>query len=320
MLRTFFRRPRLRTGLAALVCALCCSLAAAQTLSLTFDDGLNPDKEPRAAAWNQALLDGLQRAGVTAMVFPSLARTGGAPGLALIRAWGDAGHAVGNHTASHRSLAAPDVSLAAFTADIATADAALRTLPGWRPMLRFPYLKEGDTLAKRDGVRAWLAAHGYRAAPVSVDASDWYYNQVYGRWLDEGAPHKAQQVKAAYVDHLLDRAQYYDQLARRVLGRSPPHVLLVHTSRLNADAIGDVVQAFRARGWTFTSPLTALADPLYTEPVDTLPAGESVVWAHTRAQGVTGLRYPAEDDVYEAPKLRALGLLPDAAAQPAPSP
>ena len=44
--------------------------------------------------------------------------------------------------------------------------------------------------------------------------------------------------------------------------------------------------------------------------IDTLPAGESVVWASAKAAQIPGLRYPAEDSVYEEPKLRALELVP----------
>lgn len=130
---------------------------------------------------------------------------------------------IGNHTASHRSLAAPEVSLDGFIADVETADDALRGLSTFVPMLRFPYLKEGDTLAKRDGMRAWMKRRGYRPAPVSIDASDWYYNRI-------------------YAGHLA--------------------------------------------------------------------TGESIIWAQARAAGIPGLRYPAEDAVYEAPRLREAGLIP----------
>ncbi|MDR3004166.1 MAG: polysaccharide deacetylase family protein [Acidovorax sp.] len=297
--------------LAALLLSLSTSLAMAQTLSLTFDDGLNPDKTPQAAQWNQQLLEGLGQAGIKAMVFPSLARTGGDAGLALVRNWGLQGHAVGNHTASHRSLADPALSLQDFIADVEQADASLRTMPQWTPMLRFPYLKEGDTLEKRDGLRRWMQSAGYRAAPVSIDASDWYYNQVYAAWLAQGRPEQAQRVKAAYIRHMLDRAAYYDGLARQVLGRSPAHVMLLHTNGLNAAALPELIAAFAARGWRFVSPSEAFQDPLYTEPANTLPAGESVVWAHAQLQQRPGLRYPAEDDVYERPLLQAQGLLPD---------
>ena len=302
---------RLSHCLAALLLSLSASLSMAQALSLTFDDGLNPEQFPKAAEWNQQLLEGLQQAGITAMVFPSLARTGGDAGLALIQEWGLQGHAVGNHTASHKSLASPQVSLRDFIADVQRAEASLRSMPNWTPMLRFPYLKEGDTLAKRDGMRRWMLSAGYRAAPVSIDASDWYYNQIHAAWLAQDRPEQAKRVKAAYIRHMLDRASYYDQLARQVMGRSPAHVLLLHTNGLNAEALPELVQALAARGWRFVSPLEAFQDPLYTTAIDSLPAGESVIWASAKLQQQSGLRYPAEDAPYERPLLEAQGLLPD---------
>ena len=47
-------------------------------------------------------------------------------------------------------------------------------------------------------------------------------------------------MQKAYVEHLLDRATYYDGLARQTLGRSPRHVMLLHVSALNAASVGEV--------------------------------------------------------------------------------
>ncbi|MGB3067249.1 MAG: polysaccharide deacetylase family protein [Ottowia sp.] len=296
--------------ISSLAVLLWSSLSFAQTLSLTFDDGLNPDTQAQAEVWNQQIIASLKDAGITAMVFPSLARIGGDRGMNLIMDWAQAGHAVGNHTATHRSLAAKDMTLADFILDVKKADAALHHFPTWVPMLRFPYLKEGDTLEKRDGFRSWMKANRYRPAPVSIDASDWYYNQVYSTLLRAGSQEKAARVKAAYIEHLLDRASYYDGLAKRVLGRSPSHVILLHTSEINAATLSEIIAAFRKRGWAFVPPMAAFDDPVYASPPDTLPAGESVIWANAKVHGVAGLRYPAEDSVYEEPKLRSAGLLP----------
>jgi len=300
----------LRRALAAVLLFFSASCVPAQTLALTFDDGLDPSTEPAAASWNRQILKSLGDAGISSMVFPSLVRTGRGEGLDLIGDWGRAGHAVGNHTSQHRSLGSPQVPLADFIGDVKEAGAVLSRIPGWSKMLRFPYLKEGNTLAKRDGMRLWMQAAGYRAAPVSIDASDWYYNQVYVAWLNEANAAKADQVKAAYIAHLLDRAAYYDGLARQVLGRSPAHVMLLHTNRINAAALDELIRAFRERGWSFTTARSAFDDPIYTEQIDTLPAGESILWASAKAAGIPGLRYPAEDSVYEAPTLRAQGLIP----------
>ncbi|ADP17149.1 polysaccharide deacetylase family protein 10 [Achromobacter xylosoxidans A8] len=290
--------------------SLWASWCSAQTVALTFDDGLNPDKQPKAAEWNAQLLGALQKHGIQSALFPALSSIGGANGLGLVEEWSRAGHWIGNHTASHPSLDDPKLSLEAFIADVETADAALKRLPGFVPMLRFPYLREGDTQAKRDGMRDWMTRNGYRNGLVSIDASDWYYSRVYADHLKAGDAAKAQDVKQRYVRHLLDRAAYYDGLARQLLGRSPKHVMLLHTNPLNAEALPDVIAALTEQGWTITSASAAFEDPLYAQAPATLPAGESIVWALAKARNLPDLRYPAEGSEYEEPLLRDAGLLP----------
>jgi len=284
--------------------------AAAQVIGLTFEDGLDPSRDSRAQAWNARILQALEQEHLHAMLFPSLAHVGGDAGLALVEQWAAAGHSVGNNTASHRSLSSGKVTLASFVADVQRADEALRELPTWTPMLRFPYLKEGDTRAKRDGVRQWLREHGYRSAPVSIDCSDGYYNQRYLALLAAGRSEPVRRLRRAYVRHLLERAAYYDNLARQVIGRSPMHVMRLHTSALNAAALPEVIEAFRAKGWHFVSARSAYEDALYTMQPMTLPAGDSIVWALARERGVDDLRRPPEDATYERPLLRQQGLAP----------
>ena len=244
------------------------------------------------------------------IVFPSLRHIGGERGLPLIEQWSAAGHGVGNHTAEHLNLGSPQVTLPRFIAGVERADAALRGLPTFMPLLRFPYLKEGDTLDKRDGMRDWMREHGYRAAPVSIDTSDWYYNQRYLALQAAGRSEPVRRLKRAYVRHLLERATYYDALAREVIGRSPAHVMLLHINALNAAALPEVIEGFRNKGWHFVSARSALEDPLYAMQPDIVPAGESIIWALASSAARKGCAIPAEDAVYERPILRKLGLAP----------
>jgi peptidoglycan/xylan/chitin deacetylase (PgdA/CDA1 family) len=293
--------------LAMLATLACLTMhAPAQTVALTFDDGLDPATQPQAAQWNRAILRTLGKHGIRAMLFPSLSKVGGDAGRALVADWSHAGHDIGNHTSAHRNLNSPRLSAQEFIAHVREDEDAFGSLPGWRRMLRFPYLKEGDTAAKRDAVRDWMAGFGYRGAPVSIDTSDWYFAQVLAKL--PAAKHAA--LRDAYVAHLLDRAAYYDALAQSVLGRRPPHVMLLHTNGINAAFLEDVIRAFVGAGWTFVSAAQAFDDPLYSQLPTALPAGESIVWALAREQGRTDLRYPAEDAPYEEPALRAKGLLP----------
>lgn len=279
--------------------------ACAQSIAFSFDDGVDPRVQPEAAAWNRAILGQLATAKVHALLLPAGRNVDSVAGLALVRDWGAAGHAIGNHTYSHASLNSRRMTADAYVDDIAKADALLRTVPGWTPLFRYPYLKEGDTADKRDAVRTWLGEHGYRTAPVSIDTSDWYYAQRFAAWRARHPKADVGAWRRAYLDHLRDRATYYDDLARRVIGQRIPHVILLHTNAINAAFIGDAIAMFRDAGWTVVTPEAALADPVYA-PVDALPAGESIVWSRAHAAGVSGLRYPAEDSPYEQIVLDAL--------------
>ena len=113
-----------------------------------------------------------------------------------------------------------------------------------------------------------------------------------------------------YLDHIWDRAQFYDQLSRDVLGRGVPHTLLIHYNMLNALFLGDLLTMFRSKGWGVIDAEEAFSDEVFTRQPDTVPAGQSLIWALAKETGKfeVRLRYPGEDDVYEKPALDRLGL------------
>ena len=143
---------------------------------------------------------------------------------------------------------------------------------------------------------------------MSIDASDWYYNTRYIAWRQTHPTDDPAPFRTAYLNHLWNRASYYESLSQLVLHRSAQHVLLLHMNRINADFLPDLIDMFRDKGWTLVSPDEAYADPLYAMTPNVLPAGESILWSLAKQSGASGLRYPAEDDVYEKPILDGLGL------------
>lgn len=70
------------------------------------------------------------------------------------------------------------------------------------------------------------------------------------------------------------------------------------------------MDAFEKAGWEWISAEKAFEDPVFRHEPQTLPAGESLVWALAAESGKfkDRLRYPGEDNVYEKPKMDALGL------------
>lgn len=287
----------------------CSAFLQAQSVAFTFDDGPRLDQRVRldAAGKNRAILGALKEAHVQACLFVLGSRCLESPeGTALVRAWGEAGHSVANHTFSHGYFNSEAATLEAFEADVLKNDALIRNLPGYTRWLRFPYLKEGDTAAKRDGARAFLEAQGYRNGHVSIDASDWYYDSELQKRL---AAHPGEDLgpwRQAYLDHLWDRATYYDGLARATQGRSIAHVLLLHHNLTSALFLADAIRMFRQKGWKVVSPAAAYADPVYAKAPAVLPAGESLLWSLAKEKGLPGLRYPAEDGEYERPRLGKL--------------
>jgi peptidoglycan/xylan/chitin deacetylase (PgdA/CDA1 family) len=283
------------------------SMANSQSIALTFDDGpaMGDQVGLSAADRNAAILRQLAQAHLKSILF--VTRTDADPKRNdLIRQWGVEGHQIGNHTATHPDF--DKTGLAAFEQELIACDKAIRDMPGFTRRFRFPYLKEGDTAEKRDGFRAFLDSNAYKTGPVSVDASDWYYSQRLSTRLKEHPDADTLPYRDAYLRHLYDRAEYYDGLSRTVLGRSVPHVLLLHHNLINALFLKDVIQMFKDKGWTLVDSEVAFKDPVYGMRPDTLPAGESILWALAKQRGVPGLRYPAEDDVYEKPILDRLHL------------
>lgn len=284
------------------------STSQAKGIAFSFDDGLDPRYQPRASSWNASILEALSKAQIKSILFPAGKIIDSQDGLKLVRDWGKAGHAVGNHTYSHINFCSDRVTLEQFITDTEKNETLLKDTPGWTKRLRFPFLKEGETALKRDGFRSWLTNHGYKSGAVSIDASDWYYNK---RYLSRRKSHPDEDIstfRTAYLDHLWSRTIYYDSLSEQVLNRSVKHVILLHINAINAEFLPDIIAMYRSKGWDIIPPEEAYNDPVYAMIPTELPAGESILWALAKQNGVSGLRYPAESDEYEKPLLDKSGL------------
>jgi peptidoglycan/xylan/chitin deacetylase (PgdA/CDA1 family) len=231
-------------------------------------------------------------------------------GKRLLRKWNDAGHVIGNHTYSHRNYAASSMTTAAYEQDILKAETLLQEFPRFRKLFRFPMLKEGETVAKRDGLRSFLKEHGYRTGHVTIDNSDWIIDQRLTRRLTDSPGADIGRYRDFYLEHMWDRAQYYDALAKTTVGRSVKHTLLMHFNLLNALFLDDLLKMFKSKGWQLINAEDAFSDPVFAAQPKVLPAGESIVWSLAKESGKIdkNLRYPAEDGDYETARMDKLGL------------
>lgn len=289
------------------------SSARAQSVAFTFDDGPNLEETPRLspAARNQAMLDALAKHGVRAALFVTVNYGANeSAGLELARAWGLAGHAIGNHSMSHPDLNSAAISLAHYQQEVLACDRVISTLPGYQRWFRFPYLREGNTLEKRDGMRVFLKQEGYRNAYVSLDTSDWRLNEKLVEVLKRDANADTTAIKQAYLSHLRQRALAYRQLSQKLQGRDIPQVLLLHHNLINALWLDDVIAMFKEMGWSITTAAAAFEDPVYQLMPERASAGQSLLLSMARTLGlgkVQGWERLVDDGDFEIDGLKAAG-------------
>nr|AIA12588.1 Polysaccharide deacetylase [uncultured bacterium]AIA12594.1 Polysaccharide deacetylase [uncultured bacterium] len=296
-------------GLGAGRVALPCLKAQPPQVAITMDD-FNWFDVPRLSAEerNRGLLAALLSHRVKAAMFVAGRFVDNETGRRLLGAWDKDGHMIGNHSYSH--LYYHNVSFERFSQDVLRGESVLKQHPQFRRFFRFPFLKEGETRAKRDGMRAFLKEHGYRNGHVTIDTSDWYIDQRLRARLDKNPKAELAPYRDHYLDHLWEKALYYDDLSRKALQRSVKHTLLLHHNVLNGLFLGDVLSMFERKGWKLIDAEEAFTDPVFLSAPDILPAGESLIWALAKQTGKFEplLHYPGEDGDYEKAKMDKLGL------------
>jgi peptidoglycan/xylan/chitin deacetylase (PgdA/CDA1 family) len=204
------------------------------------------------------MLAALAKHGVQAALFVTAGFGVNRPeGMALAQAWSLAGHVIANHTVTHPDLDDPAVTLAQYQQEVLDCDRVISALPGYQKWFRFPYLREGGTPEKREGMRAFLGQHGYRNAQVTLDTADWRLNGELLAALEKDPQADLEPFRQAYLAQVRERALAYRELALRLQGRDIPHVALLHHNLINALWLDDVIGLFRDMGWTIIHPVRA---------------------------------------------------------------
>lgn len=206
--------------------------------------------------------------------------------MAMLEDWLRAGFELGNHTAWHSDLHA--VGTRAFEADILDGERQLKPLLAQRGLaprwFRHPFLRTGRSPEEKAAIDAFLAGHGYRTAPVTINSSEWVYALAYRKLLTNGGDAGTlARVKDAYVAYMLSKLSYYARRSDELLGYNVPQVMLLHANEINAASIPELVADIRARGYRFVSLEEATSDPAYARRDDY--AGElGTSWIHRWAR------------------------------------
>jgi len=201
--------------------------------------------------------------------------------VSALRLWLDAGLELGNHTYAHPSL--HRVSLTAYCDDVLKGERVTRPLVAshggtWR-WFRHPYLQTGRDLTTKRAAEAFLADHGYRVAPVTIDNGEWIFAKAYALAAGKRDRRARRKLADAYVSYMEQKTDYWERSARALFDRDIPQVLLVHANRLNADHFDRVAAMLEARGYRFVTLDAAVSDPAYSSR-DTFTGAGGISWIH----------------------------------------
>jgi len=233
----------------------------AKELAITFDDSPRFargyfDGQTRA----KKLIEALKSHNVEQVAFFSVGKNLDNEGINRLKLYADAGHIIANHTNSHPNF--NQLALIDYQQDFIKAENLLKQFSTYKKLFRFPYLREGNTLLKRDGMRKALDELGYINAYITLNNYDWYIENLFQKAIKDSADFNFDKLRKFYVDVLVQSIEYYDAMAEKHLGRSPKHMLLLHEMDITALFIGDLVDELRARGWEIISPEQAYTDEI----------------------------------------------------------
>jgi peptidoglycan/xylan/chitin deacetylase (PgdA/CDA1 family) len=215
----------------------------------------------------------------------------------LLAEWIRDGHDLGNHTFAHLNLS--EISAEKFEQEVIDGEASIKPLMANAGkklrFLRFPYNHTGETPEKHAAVAAFLKQRGYEVATCTVENSDWVFARAYRLALDRGDAASAARLRAAYLEYTRQELDYYTGLHRQIFGHEIPHVMLLHSSRLNADTLDQLLKIFEDEQYGFVTLAEAQSDPAYRTPdTDLTEAGPmwGYRWARELKIKVDGSKEP----------------------------
>jgi peptidoglycan/xylan/chitin deacetylase (PgdA/CDA1 family) len=208
-----------------------------------------------------------------------------------LKLWADA-EPVGNHTYGHMDLNANPAD--AFEREIEEDEPVLELVAAkdanWH-WLRFPFLREGDTVEKRRAVRAFLEAHHYRVAQVTLDWEDYLWNSAYARCVAKNDAKSIAWLRSSYLD---TESAYLDlgrEMAKLVYGHDINHVLLLHLGAFSSTILPEALGLLEKKGFKLVTLEEAESDPAYgTDPDAGSKYGGTLLeeWMEARK-----IKYPA---------------------------
>lgn len=278
-------------------------------IALSFDDGstkniLSYDNNE----WNSMIRKQLKDNDIQAVWFVAGKSVDSDKGKQLLQKWNDDEHIIANHTYSHFNYNNSSITCKKFIEDVQKCDSLIFKYENYKKIVRLPYLKGGNTISKRDSLIDILKQKNYKQGWVTIDASDWYVNMRLIRRLKQDPDADISGFREYYVNHIFERALYYNTLSLQINHRQIKHTVLLHFNLTSALFLNDLIEKFQKEGWLIDDYSKAMKDRIYAEQPIAMPAEQSLIWMQAKQTGEFELRYPGEDSVFEKEKMDKLGL------------
>lgn len=197
----------------------------------------------------------------------------------LLQMWLNAGMSLGNHTYSHPDFQTTPLDRyedETIRGEVVTR--ALMSAAGQKEKyFRHPFLNTGPTAEAKSAFEAFLNDRGYRIAPVTVDPSDYMFNDILGESAERKDKELGEKAKREYLAYANVVFAYEEQESKNLFQREISQVLLIHDSGLNAECLDALLTQLEKRGYKFISLDDALADPAYATP-DLFVGGVGISW------------------------------------------
>lgn len=236
-------------------------ILAAREIAFTFDDAPTPDSALMTGQERTTrIIDALIAAKVPDALFFVKADYINTDTQKRLKQYTAAGFHLANHSYSHKS--ASELGMLDYSADVYKADLLLRSYKSFLPYHRFPYLHYGKDVAAITSLQQSLTELGYKDGYVTIDNFDWYVSSLLTKAAEEKKTIDYDNARKFYVETLYDSIEFYDAIARKSLGRSPRHVMLLHENDAAALFVGDLIAHLRSKRWKIITPQQAYQDPI----------------------------------------------------------
>ena len=270
--------------------------ASAGQIAITIDDAPRPDSSYYTGSERtKIIIEKLVEAKVPqAMFFATGKNICTDNGRKRIKEYANSGHLIANHSYEHLNL--DKVGDREYSDDILKNQKIIKDLPNLCRYFRYPFLHEGNTVEKRDCIRAFLKKHNLKNGYVTVDNWDWFIDRVINKSKSEGKKINLENLKKLYIDHVWSTILFYDSVAVKYLGRSPKHTLLLHDNDATALFVADLANHIRENGWEIIPPIEAYQDPIADYTPETLMNNQGKVMAIAIDKGYKGPYSSGEDE------------------------